>query len=112
MAKWRETIKKLKVPYYPDDDRGGEMHYEVKTMEEKTVCDYTGYVFKELEDMEVLENWLLLKDAIVYNYMQTEEGREYLDNCWRMEQTEPDRKLLRKKMGDNWHSFFDILIYI
>lgn len=70
-------------------------------MEEKTVCDYTGYCFDRLEELEVFEYWLLLKDAIVYNYMQTEEGREYLDNCWRIEQTEPDRKFLRERMGSN-----------
>lgn len=70
-------------------------------MEEKTVCDYTGYGFDKLEELEVFEYWLLLKDAIVYNYMQTEEGREYLDNCWRIEQTEPDRKSLRERMGGN-----------
>jgi hypothetical protein len=45
--------------------------------------------------MEVLEYWLLLRDAVIYNYMQTKEGREYLDNCYRMEQKEPDRKKLR-----------------
>jgi len=31
--------------------------------------------------------------------MQTEEGREYLENCWRLEQTNPDRESLRKKIG-------------
>lgn len=30
---------------------------------------------------------------------RTEAGQEYLDNAWRMEQTEPDRKKLRKKFG-------------
>lgn len=30
---------------------------------------------------------------------QTESGREYLDNAWRMEQTKPDRSALRKKLG-------------
>jgi len=49
--------------------------------------------------MEVFEYWLLLRDAVIYNYMQTEEGNKYLENCWRMEQTSPDRKALRKKMG-------------
>jgi len=46
--------------------------------------------------MEVFEYWLLLRDAVIYNRMQTEEGREYLDNCYRMEQTQPDRKKLRE----------------
>jgi len=48
--------------------------------------------------MEIFEYWLFLHDAIIYNYMQSEDGREYLDNCWRMEQTEPNRKALREKM--------------
>ena len=29
---------------------------------------------------------------------RTEAGQEYLDNAWRMEQTQPDRKALRKKL--------------
>jgi hypothetical protein len=29
---------------------------------------------------------------------RTEAGQEYLDNCWRMEQTKPDRQKLRKKL--------------
>lgn len=28
-----------------------------------------------------------------------EEGREYLNNAWRMEQTVPDRAALRRKFG-------------
>lgn len=30
---------------------------------------------------------------------QTEKGREYLDDAWRLEQTKPDRKKLREKFG-------------
>lgn len=73
-------------------------HYEVNTIEEKIVCEYTGYNFDRIEELDVFEYWLLLRDAVVYNYMQTEEGREYLENCWRIEQTNPDRQTIRKKM--------------
>jgi hypothetical protein len=31
--------------------------------------------------------------------MQTEEGKEYLENCWRLEQTNPDKESLREKVG-------------
>jgi len=68
-------------------------------LEEKIVCKYTGCDFDRLESMKVFEYWLLLRDAVIYNYSQSEEGREYLDNCWRMEQTEPDREGLRRKVG-------------
>jgi len=30
---------------------------------------------------------------------QSEAGQEYLDNAWRMEQTEPDRAALRERFG-------------
>lgn len=84
------------MPYYPTDSDDG--HYEVNTIEEKTVSDYTGYDFDRVEELEVFEYWLLLRDAIVYKYLQTKEGREYLEKCWIMEQTKPDRQALREKM--------------
>lgn len=97
MAKYRKELKKLKIPYYPDEN-GDKGYYEVNTIEEKIICEYTGYNFDRLEEMDVFEYWLLLRDAIIYNYMQTEKGQEYLENCWRIEQTEPDRESLRKKI--------------
>lgn len=84
------------MPYYPSDSDNG--HYEVNTIEEKIVSDYTGYNFDRVEELEVFEYWLLLRDAVIHKYLQTEEGREYLENCWTIEQTKPDRQSLREKM--------------
>ena len=98
MARWDTKFPKLKIPFY-DDGNNDEGHYKVNTVEEKTVCDYTGFNFSDLEEMCVFEYWLLLRDAVIYGHMQTEEGREYLNNCWRMTQTSPDRAAIRKKMG-------------
>ncbi len=39
------------------------------------------------------------RDAYIQMLSRTEEGQKYLDNAWRMEQTEPDRKRLRAKLG-------------
>lgn len=39
------------------------------------------------------------RDAFIHMLSRTEEGQEYLDNAWRMEQTAPDRAGLRKKYG-------------
>ena len=80
---------KLKIPYYPDEDSKG--HYDVNTAEEKIVSEYTGYDFDRLGELSVFEFWLFLRDAVVYNLQQTEDGRKYLENCWRIEQTKPDR---------------------
>lgn len=85
------------IPSYPDDDEKGR--YEVNTLEEKIICEYTGYDFDRLEDLEIFEYWLYLRDAVVYNRMQTPEGNEYLNKCWILQQTEPQRDELRKKFG-------------
>ncbi|MDF2675585.1 MAG: hypothetical protein K0R09_3857 [Clostridiales bacterium] len=68
-------------------------------MEEKIVSEYTGYNFDRLEELNVFEFWLLLRDAIIYNNKQTKAGREHLENCWRIDQTEPDRKSIRRKLS-------------
>ena len=39
------------------------------------------------------------RDAWIHMLSRTEEGQKYLDDAWRMEQTKPDRKKLRKKFG-------------
>jgi hypothetical protein len=88
---------KLKVPYAPSSE--GKGHYSVNTMEEKIVSEYAGYDFDRLDELEIFEFWLLLRDAVVYNCKQTEEGRDYLKKCWLAEQSEPDRDTLRKFFG-------------
>ena len=32
--------------------------------------------------------------------METKEGRDYLADCWRFEQTKPDRQKIREKIED------------
>lgn len=39
---------------------------------------------------------MLFRDAFINHMSQNEEGREYLENCWLIKQTEPDRKRLRR----------------
>lgn len=43
---------------------------------------------------------LLLRDATIFNCSQTEGGLEYLEKCWALEQTRPDKKAL----SDNFSS--------
>ena len=35
----------------------------------------------------------------LFNLQQTESGRDYLEQCWILSQTEPDRGALREKFG-------------
>lgn len=39
------------------------------------------------------------RDAYIHWLSSFDEGKEYLDNAWRMEQTKPERSKLRAKYG-------------
>lgn len=42
---------------------------------------------------------ILFRDAFIYQMKQTKEGREYLEDCWTLQQTKPERSKLKKKFG-------------
>lgn len=54
--------------------------------------------FLQIAELDYLQYLVWLRDAYIHKLSQTEEGQEYLDNAWRMEQTKPDREALRKKI--------------
>jgi hypothetical protein len=58
--------------------------------------DYARLSFFEIEELPIDVYLGLQRDAFIYNLNQTERGREYLENCWIMEQTKPDKAKLRK----------------
>ena len=62
------------------------------------VAEYAGLTLYEVREMDYLAYLTLRRDAFIHKLNQTEKGREYLDNAWRMEQVKPDRVALRKKL--------------
>lgn len=63
------------------------------------MANYTGLDFRQVGELELIQYLIYRRDAYIYMLTRTEAGQEYLDNCWRMEQTELDRVGLRKKLG-------------
>lgn len=63
------------------------------------MADYTGLTLPQVRKLDYLQYLIWRRDAYIYMLSRTEEGREYLDNAWRMEQTTPDRKTLREQFG-------------
>jgi hypothetical protein len=63
------------------------------------VSAYTGLNFFEVAQLDYLQYLVWRRDAFIYLFSRTEEGQEYLDNAWRLEQVEPDRAALREKFG-------------
>lgn len=66
----------------------------------KIVSDYTGLNFGEISEL-IYDIFLYFsREAVIYKLSQTDSGLEYLEKCWIMEQTKPDRKALREKFGE------------
>lgn len=63
------------------------------------VADYVGISLFEVYQLDLFTYWALLHDAIVYGNAQTEEGRKWLHNAWRLTQVTPDYGKLHEKYG-------------
>lgn len=86
------------LPYYPVPGRPGEHQYKTASWGLHLVAEYTGLNFHEVRELDYVQYLIWRRDAFISRLERTEDGREYLDNAWRMEQTEPDREALRKKL--------------
>ena len=62
----------------------------------KLVSNYTGLNFNEAIELDCITYKMLVRDAFIDMMSQTEEGRDYLEQCWVLKQTEPDIAKLRK----------------
>lgn len=76
----------------------GGHKYTTTSWWKRLVSEYTGLNFLEVEKLNYLTYLTWRRDAFIHKMSQTEKGQEYLDNAWRMEQTEPDRPALRKQL--------------
>lgn len=63
------------------------------------VHEYTGLSFSEIDKLNLVDYLIYRRDAFIYSLNQTEKGREYLDNAYRLTQTKADRKALREQFG-------------
>jgi hypothetical protein len=63
------------------------------------VSEYTGLNMIEVENLDIVAYFVYRRDAFIYKLSQTEKGREYLQNAYRLELIEPDRKSLRDQFG-------------
>lgn len=63
------------------------------------VSKYTGLNIIEILDLDIDVYLYYLRQAYIHYLNQTEEGRDYLKECYFFVQTKPDRKALREKFG-------------
>lgn len=73
------------------------MYYKTLTRGEKLVIDYTGLNIWQVQELDLDLYLFFMREAFIHEMNQTKEGRKYLENCWRISQTEPERKAIREK---------------
>ncbi len=86
------------MPYCPSNEDKEGIPYTLKTRGEKLVMDYCRLNIAEIQELPIDTYLFFMREAMIYENSQTEAGREYLHDCWRMEQTKPDRKAIREKI--------------
>lgn len=64
------------------------------------VSEYTGLNMREVEKLDIVVYLLYRRDAFIFKLSQTEKGREYLNNAYRLGLEKPDRKSLREQFGE------------
>lgn len=86
----------LQIPYYAEysDEK---QYYNCNSTDIKIVSDYTRLDFCQIQNLGIFTFWGWLHDAIVWNCNKSDEGKDYLEMCWCMSQTEPDE--------DAWEQF-------
>ena len=80
-------------------DSAGGHQYTITSWWQHLVAEYTGLTLLEVRELDYLQYLIWRRDAYIYKLSRTEEGQEYLNNAWRMEQTKPERSKLRAKYG-------------
>lgn len=66
----------------------------------KMVADYSRLNFDECLELDCYTYKSLVRDAFIYKMKQSEQGKEYLEDCYLLQQTQPNRKKLREKFGN------------
>ena len=80
-------------------ESAGRHQYNTASWGRNLVSVYTGLNFHEVGQLDYGTYLLWFRDAYINMLNQSEEGRAYLDDCWRMEQTKPDRAKLQQQLG-------------
>ena len=99
-------MTQTRIPYCPSADHEG-IFYTLHTWDSKIVADYANLSIPEAEQLPLDIYRLYLRDGFINKMQQSKSGMEYLENCWYLEQTEPDRKRLQRwkqEEVDGWQA--------
>lgn len=78
-----------------------ERDYEISTWDLKLISQYTGLNFNEVYDLPYGLYLLYLKESWINNLKQTDEGKQFLKDLWRLQQTKADLNSIRSFTNRN-----------
>ena len=87
------------LPRYAPGDGAGDHYFNNNSWARAMVAEYTGLDFLQVGKLNYIQFLLWRRDAFIQRMEQSEEGREYLRNAWRMTQTKANRRALREQFG-------------
>ena len=98
---YMENLRKIReetgliIPWYPSEpeDKNDKIKYTIYTSSDRMVADYARMDIYAVDDISVLEYWLLERDAFITAMSRTKDGRKYLNNAYRLTCTEADEDL-------------------
>ena len=61
------------------------------------VSQYSGLNFSEAMELDCYTFKVLVRDSFISWMNGSKEGQEYLEKCWTLTQTNPDRESLRNR---------------
>lgn len=79
-----------------DDSKG---KYKSQLWQEKLVAEFAHISIFDAEELYIEDFLLILREAVIYNNSQSKSGIDYLEKCWILEQTKPERDKLREKFA-------------
>ncbi len=83
----------LTIPYYPAEPEDDDIKYYIYTQFDKLAADYANMSIYEIDDLPITDYRLIVRDAFISKLAQTEKGRKYLKNAYRLTQTEADEDI-------------------
>ena len=73
-----------------------EQELTSNTSDYKAVADYSGVALDKVQDLPYSQYKLYLRDAWIANMSKSEDGRKFLETCWRIRQTSADEKAIKE----------------
>jgi hypothetical protein len=91
-----------KFPSCPitESSEGEENPYKIIGLRQYSlIYTYFGIPIDKQLELDVLTFNMLLRDSLCMRLAETEEGNNYLEDCFILQQTNPDRKQLKERFS-------------